>query len=656
MAGRWRCVRRGAAALVALAGLAAGLPGGGAGAASGGALPPPLTLVVGFGGVDEVPDDAVGVALNVTVTGPLAPGYLTVFPCGAPPLASNLNFVPGQTLPNFVIAALDADGDVCIRTSGTTDVVVDLAGYVPAGSDLTMLPEPRRFLDTRDGTGAPKARVRAGEVLAVQVAGTHGVPAGATSVVFNATAVSPSAPGFLTVFPCGALPPTSTLNYTAGAIVPNLVVTALDPAGRVCFYAMTDTDVVADVAAFRTGGGGWSMLSQPLRVVDTRIGLGGPAQPVHAQRLVALGALASPPDDATAAIVNLTATNGSAPGYLTASPCPVGIGATSNLNFLAGQNVGNLAIVRLDTTGSICVASNTAVDVVVDVLGWVNGSASYVPLTPVRVYDSRDDARLRCNLAITSTGGGGLRWFDLATNTPGPTFHPSAGPWYWTSNSAGLSLLTITPDCSSALVGLHPGRLIEVARSGAVLGEVQLATGMRPFVTRFGIYAAGEVEPGVFAIIDPFSGEQLLVLAELAARGPTWNLLGAAEDGSLLVFWRWTAHNEPQIHVLAGDGRHLSTFTLPQGTEYIRLSPNADYLSASGQEPVPGGTRRSHTRVFTLDGTLVATRAGGDLRSWATDGVSYSCSGNATAEWAVRWELFSPATDLLGTPCLQAVR
>jgi hypothetical protein len=56
-------------------------------------------VVVGRGGV---PETGVGaVALNVTAVDPTAVGFLTVFPVGAArPEASNLNVVPGQTLPN----------------------------------------------------------------------------------------------------------------------------------------------------------------------------------------------------------------------------------------------------------------------------------------------------------------------------------------------------------------------------------------------------------------------------------------------------------------------------------------------------------------------------------------------------------------------------
>ncbi len=86
--------------------------------------------VAGRGGV---PGDASAVVLNVTVTGPVLPGFVTVFPCGsAPPNASNLNFGVGQTVPNAVIAKVGSGGKVCVFTSTSMDLIVDVNGYFPA--------------------------------------------------------------------------------------------------------------------------------------------------------------------------------------------------------------------------------------------------------------------------------------------------------------------------------------------------------------------------------------------------------------------------------------------------------------------------------------------------------------------------------------------
>ena len=88
-----------------------------------------LTLQVG--GARGVPATATAVILNVTVTNTTAPSYLTVWPSTAPrPLASDLNWVSGQTVPNLTVAALGSTGAISIyNAAGSTDVVVDVFGY-----------------------------------------------------------------------------------------------------------------------------------------------------------------------------------------------------------------------------------------------------------------------------------------------------------------------------------------------------------------------------------------------------------------------------------------------------------------------------------------------------------------------------------------------
>ncbi|HEX2047726.1 MAG TPA: hypothetical protein VHF27_08180 [Acidimicrobiales bacterium] len=86
--------------------------------------------VTGEGGV---PEDATAVVLNVTVTEvPAGPwSWLTVYPTGtARPDTSNLNFVPGQTVPNLVVARIGADGKISIYNSlNFTVVIADVQGW-----------------------------------------------------------------------------------------------------------------------------------------------------------------------------------------------------------------------------------------------------------------------------------------------------------------------------------------------------------------------------------------------------------------------------------------------------------------------------------------------------------------------------------------------
>ena len=70
--------------------------------------------------------------LNVTVTDPTAADYVTVCPCGFDsPLASNLNFSAGQTIPNAAITKIGTNGDVCLVNSKPTQLIADVIGYFP---------------------------------------------------------------------------------------------------------------------------------------------------------------------------------------------------------------------------------------------------------------------------------------------------------------------------------------------------------------------------------------------------------------------------------------------------------------------------------------------------------------------------------------------
>ena len=100
--------------------------------AGAGVRPLGTVTVVHVAGRGGVPADATTAVLNVTVTEPAADGYATVYPCGIdPPLASNLNFTTGQTIPNAVLARIGTDGNVCIFNSQPTHLVADVMGYFP---------------------------------------------------------------------------------------------------------------------------------------------------------------------------------------------------------------------------------------------------------------------------------------------------------------------------------------------------------------------------------------------------------------------------------------------------------------------------------------------------------------------------------------------
>jgi hypothetical protein len=69
------------------------------------------------------------ITATIAIINPLAGGYATVYPCNAtPPTASNINFTAGVTIANTATSALSSSGAVCIFTSASADLIIDITG------------------------------------------------------------------------------------------------------------------------------------------------------------------------------------------------------------------------------------------------------------------------------------------------------------------------------------------------------------------------------------------------------------------------------------------------------------------------------------------------------------------------------------------------
>lgn len=231
-----------------------------------GPVAPGQTLKVQVAGVGTVPASGVGaVVFNLTATDPAGSSYITAYPDTQPrPLASNLNFVAGETVANRVIVPV-VNGYVDLFndfTGASVQLVMDVNGYFSSssapsasGADYNSQ-SPQRIVDTRPGSGFTDAgqTLPPGGTLTVTVAGLDGVPSMTsasppTAVVLNVTVVDGTAPSFLTVWPTSSPRPfISDVNWVAGQTQPNLVVVGLSPTGQVSFYNDAGSvDVVIDV-------------------------------------------------------------------------------------------------------------------------------------------------------------------------------------------------------------------------------------------------------------------------------------------------------------------------------------------------------------------------------------------------------------------------
>jgi hypothetical protein len=165
----------------------------------------------------------------------------------------------GTTLPAFA-----APGQFIVLSNGSLYFCHADNKWVQLNRGFTnLLPTPIRVFDSRTSGAANVADpsrtagpFAAGSIVTLQITGAtvggHAVPAGASAVIGNVTAVSPSGGGWLTLFPHGeATPLVSNLNFQAGDQARgNFCVVALDASGRMDVFAQSQTQVVFDVSGY----------------------------------------------------------------------------------------------------------------------------------------------------------------------------------------------------------------------------------------------------------------------------------------------------------------------------------------------------------------------------------------------------------------------
>jgi len=323
------------------------------------------------------------VFLNLTTVSSSVAGYVTAWPCDDEmPPTSVVNFEPGRAVPNMV-AVRYGDAGICLETSSSVHLIADLTGVARDG-DVTGI-EPERLLDTREGS-----RLGANRTQRVAFAGVAGVPSSAAGAVVNVTIVNPSGDGYAVVKPCGSTTNASTVNFRRGEVVAHLTFVALS-GGDLCVVSSIATDVVVD--AFGWIGSGSVHLLTPARLMDTRIGLGGSDDAIGSGRTARLQVTGrgNVPDRAIGATVNVVAVDGLGDGYLTLWSCDGAPPTASTMNMWPGITRSNQTTIELNGDGELCIrpftANGTAIDVVIDVVGYVAGPNTANPGTTTTTID-----------------------------------------------------------------------------------------------------------------------------------------------------------------------------------------------------------------------------------------------------------------------------
>ncbi|MGI8754112.1 MAG: hypothetical protein ACR2MN_17705 [Acidimicrobiales bacterium] len=288
-------------------------------------------------------------------------------------------------------------------------------------------------------------------------------------------------------------------------MVPNLVITPISSTGRFDVFsgqAATDSvNVIVDVegyfnsASATNGAQGHYYPLASSRLSDSRCGE-SPSAPGAAcstenipaanaqlttmsagstQNVTVAGQGAVPASGAEAAVVQLTATNTSADGYLAVNPTGAAPNLGSNVNFAAGQTTSTEAIVELGRGGAITVHNCCgSTDVVVDVVGYfsdataaLQGGSLYNATTATRLSDSRP-----ANGGLGPIPTNASRAVPVTGNAAVPPGSTSAVISLTEATATAGSYMTVTPNALTP-----PASTSNVAfGSGDIRANADLAT------------------------------------------------------------------------------------------------------------------------------------------------------------------------------------
>jgi hypothetical protein len=299
-----------------------------------------------------------------------------------------------------------SDGDVYYRSMvSLPNLTTDMVGSTQYATTTYHALSPARILDTRQGTGL-FGGFSSHVARTFQVTGAGGVPAGATAVTGNLTVTQQTSQGYLYIGPTAANNPTSSmLNFPMLDDRANAVTVALGTGGTIAITYAAPTlgptaQVIFDVTGYftpDTSGATYHAVSSA-RVLDTRYGTGLSGQfSSHVARTFQVTGSGGIPSGASAVTGNLTVTGQTSIGFLFIGPNPVNNPTTSTVNFPMNDDRANAVTVALGTGGTLSAtyAAGTlgpTADLIFDVTGYFTPDATgatYTPLTPARVLDSR---------------------------------------------------------------------------------------------------------------------------------------------------------------------------------------------------------------------------------------------------------------------------
>ncbi|HEY3750131.1 MAG TPA: hypothetical protein VGL80_13105 [Pseudonocardiaceae bacterium] len=502
-----------------------------------------------------VPAQATAVVLNLTAVAPTTSTFISVYQFNemgpqpaTPPGTSTLNVAAGETRANQVTVALtDTRSVELFNHAGTVNLLADVAGYyAPTGGAGFTAVGPVRVLDTRNGTGhgGSTAPVGAGRTITLDL--STRVPATATAVTFNLTAIGGTAASFVTAYPGTVRPNVSSLNVAVGATTPNLVTVQLGPNRTVTLFNNAGSvHLVADLAGFyATGAGDLFYPIAQFRVADM---LHEFLSTVTAVSLTENGSNEFDlstwlPRTAHTAVLNLTGVDqGTVPTVLTAFAHGTAQPLTSNVNLAAGQATANAAVVPLSAAGQFDVHNGNAfTSLLFDLEGYFAPAIAACATTCVQSWgDNFEGDAADGTYGIEQTPPAAIPGLSSVVAVTGQNdsefaLKADGTVWAWGNDLLGLG----TPPVAAPLdPAFSPASLFRPAAIPAQVVGLSSVVAIAPFVAvradgtvwSFGHGAAPAQIPGLTGITAVAIGVSDLALK---SDGTVWVWHGPAGNGS----------------------------------------------------------------------------------------------------------------------------
>ena len=549
-----------------------------------GRIPVNKDVGIKVGGVSAtgVPGSGVSaVAINLIVINPSTAGWISVFdPANGRGGTSTITFAAHQTVDEMAIVPVDSLGFVGVRTTTVTDVGIDVEGYftsadtASSASGLFNPIRPARLMDTRSNLGG--AALAPGATRTLQVTGRGGVPAtGVTAVVVNVIAVQPTATGYITAFPNGASPSSSTVNFGRGEIRANRAIVRVGTGGKISVRnGPGTTPLIIDVsgyftAATSTAGGSYFVPFGPRRLVSSATAPSPkwtvPGKTNAIPITIDDGATDLAPSinsvtPTTAVVLTLASVNPSTTGVLTAYPAGTTRPGNSDLNVKPATTTSNSAITAVGAHGEVNVFASTAGTVVIDVSGYF-ARAPKSP-SPTGLWASWDQPRYNAVRTNSLHDLSSIVVFRL-----GPSFalRPDGTVVGWMASEPGAPNLPLD---SSASVHTVPGlsNVMALAASGNVTGTGYALRGDGT-VWSWGDNGHGELGNG-----SPYAtGGLAPVSISGVVRVGAGDQIGYAVKGDGTL-WAWGRNDQGQL----GDG------TTTDRHEPVQVAGLTDIVSIAG--------------------------------------------------------------------------